>query len=62
MSMPREINGMMLLHPDIQEDADDEILDDDAMADKDEELAEHDMDLRQPSRQDISTVKSGKAQ
>ena len=48
-----KINGMMLLHPDIQEDVDDEILDDDAMADKDEELAEHDRDSRQPSRQDI---------
>ena len=29
-----KINGMMLLHPDIQEDADDEILDDDAIADE----------------------------
>lgn len=49
----QKVNGMMLLHPDIQQDVDDEILDDDAMADKDEELAEHDLDLREPSRSDI---------
>ena len=51
-----KIKNMMLLHPkgDDDDDVDNEILDDDAMADKDEELAEHDMDLREPSQHDIA--------